>query len=175
MALQGVLRKDPATGMHLADRVRARKAIIRWLRSVTEAGATPIPLAKLAKEEGISFRRLTKILQEDERLQESVFGGMEQRAQLALMTAVSRGETYLHEEHVDPKEARQWAEFFARFIGGQFRARQGPSVVVLANLIPELPPAARHIQARVLEAPEAPGTTLQKLLGPGEQEETEDA
>ena len=161
MALQGVLRPNPKTGLYMADQMKARRVLIEWFRALAEGQETN--LHELAKANHTSLRRLKIVLKKDEALKDAVLGGLTQEAQLGLTAALARGFRYVQETESDVKEVRQWAEFFAKFSGGGFDAKNRPPVLILQQLLPDLPPTARSVQARVLD--DDTGDDYSKLTG----------
>jgi len=158
VALQGVLRPSKQTGVYLTTTIRARKALLAWLEALPAR-----TLEEVAREHKFSVSGLRYVLGRDAKLQEEIFTGLDQQAKLGLVAAMHRGLDYVQAGDSDPKEIRQWAEFFARLTGGMFEAKNRQPLVVLQQLIPDLPPAARDIQVRVLSEPES--KSFEALLG----------
>ncbi len=148
----------------MADQIKCRKVLIRWFEALS--GGDDVSLHQLAKDNNTSLQRLKIVLKKDEELKNAVLGGLTEEAKLGLTAALSRGFRYVQDTESDVKEVRQWAEFFAKFAGGGFDAKNRPPLLVLQQLLPQqllpdLPPTARSVQARVLEDDE--GDDYQKL------------
>lgn len=163
MALQGVLRsnRDLGVGMYLVSRRNARRVLVRWLRRLGDGKS--VTLDKVAREEGFSPRKLRRVLRADPKLSEEFLGPLDLEAKLAMRTAVERGLDILTDEETPSTEIRLWTELFAKLLGGGFDARKSAPLLILQQLVPDLPPQARHIQAKVLETKEDKDVSLESL------------
>jgi hypothetical protein len=158
--LQGVVAKD-LTGMHLADRVRARKALVGWIDELAE-GKTDTQLAALAKREGLSLRALRKIMREDENLAKEVFGALNDEARIGLTKALAKGQEFIDRTPGVPgtdaaKEVRAWAVVFAKFLGGSYEraeSQQGGGILNLITNI-QLPAGFKEVPMKVLDNEDA--------------------
>lgn len=149
-------------------RQRALRALVEWMRDLDRGN--PCDITAYAEKHRLSRRDIIRQLQEDEHLRKEIFAPLATEAKIGLRMGVAAGLRALmaSDEDFESKEAgftsrRLWAEFFARLDGGGFEARKAaPPVLILQQLIPDLPPQARVIQARVLEEPEP--ATLEEAL-----------
>lgn len=151
------------------QRQRALRALVEWMKDLDRG--QPADIASYAEKHRLSRRDLVNQLREDEYLRQQVFAPLATEAKLGLRMGVAAGLRALlaiDTEYESTAEAstsrRLWAEFFARLDGGGFEARKAaPPLLILQQLIPDLPPQARAIQVRVLEEPEP--ATLEEALG----------
>ena len=147
--------------MYLATRKKARQVLIRWLNEVTKGGSKRT-LDQVARDSGIKPSRLRRVLRKDAKLQEEFLGPLDVEMRLAMKSAVERGLRVVLDEETPSSEVRLWMELLAKMTGGVFDARNRQPLVLLQQLVPDLPPQAKHIQTRVLN--ESPGDAdLQKL------------
>lgn len=171
----GVRGETPTAGVpkglvRFSQRQRAFRALIEWVRDLDKGN--PADVTAYAEKHRLSKRDLLKVLREDETLRNEVFAPLAAEAEIGVRLGVVAGikalvasdETY--GSAADASTAKRlWAEFFARLNGGSFEARKAaPPVLILQQLIPDLPPQARQIQARVLEEPD-PATLEEALNG----------
>jgi len=151
------------------QRQRALRALVEWMKDLDKG--SPADISTYAAKHRLGRRDLIRLLREDEHLRNEIFTPLATEAKLGLRMGVAAGlRAFLStdEEFGGVAEAstakRLWAEFFARLDGGGFEARKAaPPVLILQQLIPDLPPQARTIQARVLEEPQP--ATLEEALG----------
>lgn len=142
-----------------SKRSRAVKALLRWQRALERGVA--LDIGEAARDHGLSKRQLLKILQEDQKLQDEIFGPLTMEAQAGLQKALIVASEELSNPDAKSGEKVKWAEFLARMVGGGYEKKQAQPIVI-ANLIPELPPAVQHLKARVID--QEPAEKLEDLL-----------
>jgi hypothetical protein len=117
----------PATkesAVTVARRYRALRALSRWARAM--ASGEDANLKEIAKEAGIGYATLIKILKNDSQMQNEVFGGMKIEAKIGVAAAVKAAVNVL-------------TNAGAKLLGiGGFGKRDAPSVVI-TQLIPDIP------------------------------------
>jgi hypothetical protein len=151
----------PARPREARHKWRATKALMGWARDM-ELGAA-MNMAAYAKKQGLSRTRFWRILREDPSISEAVFGGMATQAKAVVARGIIEAWNIVNDPKGDPKEKHRWVELAARLAGGGFDKRAAPQVVI-ANLIPSLPPGYAHIDAaKVIE--HAVVTRMDELLG----------
>lgn len=161
----GIRGETPTAGVpkgliRFSQRQRAFRALIEWVRDLDRG--QPADVTAYAEKHRLSKRDLLKVLREDETLRNEVFAPLAAEAKIGVRLGVAAGIRALvaaDEDYGSAADAstakRLWAEFFARLDGGGFEARKSaPPVLILQQLIPDLPPQARQIQARVLDGPQ---------------------
>lgn len=150
--LKGVLRPNPKTGMYLTAQRQARRVLVDWLKTL--ASGSPRSLHQVAAESGWKPAKLLRVLRKDPKLAEEFFTPLTVEMKAALATAVARGAAIAVSEDTPSQEVRLWAEFFAKHLGGLFQAKNHQPLLVLQQLIPNLPPPAKEIEVKVLSAEE---------------------
>jgi hypothetical protein len=134
------------------------KAILDWTKCV-DAG-TPVPIEEVAKRHRLSKRRLLSIVRKDEMLQEQLFAPMLTEAKMGLKLGMATGLDAVVGD--DPALRLQWTQFFAKMVGGMYQRKDSAPVLILQQLIPDLPAPLRDIQARVIDT--QPAESLTELL-----------
>jgi len=128
----------------------ALRAIIRWEREL--AAGNPARLEDIAKEEGLSKRKLLNIIRTDEDLQKNLFQPAMVEARMGIVKAVRQAYDSIDDENVQSADQRGWAEFLARLVGGAYDKKQAAGGnVIIANLIPQLPPQMQHLRGKVID------------------------
>jgi Mor family transcriptional regulator len=140
-------------------RYRALRAILDWTRCID--GGTPISIEEVAKRHRLSKRKLLNVIRKDEMLQEQLFSPMLTEAKMGLQVGMQAGlEALMHGDTEDAAELRlKWTQFFAKVVGGMYQRRDAAPVLILQQLIPDLPAPMREIQARVIDMPVADSLT----------------
>lgn len=170
----GIKGETPQAGVPMglirfSQRQRAYRALIEWVRDMDRGN--PADVTAYAEKHRLSKRSLLKMIREDETLRNEVFAPIMVEAKIGVRLGVAAGLRALVAQDetfgsgADASTAKRlWAEFFARLDGGGFEARKAaPPVLILQQLIPDLPPQARAIQTVVLEGPQP--ATLEEALG----------
>lgn len=128
---------------------KATRALMEWARDM-ELGV-PRRIDAYAKKQGLSRARFWRILKEDPAISEAVFGGMATQAKAVVARGIMEAWRIVNDDTVDPKEKHRWVELAARLAGGGFDKREAPQLLI-ANLIPSLPPGYQYIdKAKVIE------------------------
>jgi hypothetical protein len=130
----------PATkesAVTVARRYRALRALSRWARAM--ASGEDANLKEIAKEAGIGYATLIKILKNDSQMQNEVFGGMKIEAKIGVAAAVKAAVNVLTNAGARDLDKQRWAALLAKLLGiGGFGKRDAPSVVI-TQLIPDIP------------------------------------
>ena len=142
------------TAIALLGRKRAAlRAIIQWERDLSKGKVTS--LEDIARNEGLSKRRLLNVIRNDEGLQKELFEPAMVEARLGLIKAVRQAYVSIDDQDVQAADQRGWAEFLAKLLGGAYDKKQAAGTnLIIANLIPQLPPQLAHLSAQVVEARE---------------------
>jgi hypothetical protein len=134
----------------LARRRAALRAVIRWERELSKGNCAD--LAEIGKEEGLSKRKLLNTIRQDEELQKQLFQPAMVEAKMGLVKAVRQAYHSIDDPDVQSGDQRGWAEFLARLIGGQYEKKQAVGGnLIIANLIPQLPPNLAHLEGRIVD------------------------
>ncbi len=152
---------SPKELVTIARQRNALLALSDWLDDLDEGVASDVGV--YAKRHNLTKRQFLKVIRENPRMAENLFGDTMTECKLGITKAVSLGIQYLHDERtvrtrdgelevaVSPAEQRRWAEFLAKLVGGAYEARKTEVNLTLAALVPELAPSLKEIEHRVVE------------------------
>jgi len=152
MALRPRARRNPkptrgaGRAVLSPQKVRALRAFTDWVRALEDEPSAR--LADFAHAKGLHTRTVWKHVHGTPSVAKTLVEGVTHQAQQGLVQALQRGLRQVEEMPLKPSDLRAWAEFFAKYTHGGFRAdgsgSAGGKVEVSVNVgVPA------HVRARL--------------------------
>lgn len=158
MSLRPIGRRHPKAGALSPQKIRALRAFTNWMRALEENPRQK--LASFAREQGVTSKTVWRYVHATPSVAETFVSGVMRSAQQGLAMAIQRGIEDLSREPVEGEEgevvetvsttdALRWAEFFAKYVHGNFTKGApgeagGSGVNVTINV-----GAPAHVRARL--------------------------
>jgi hypothetical protein len=155
------VREGPKDLVAISQSNRAVKVLLSWLRGL-DAGRSDA-LEDACRKHRLPKRTLLRVLKKDPTIQEKVLGPQMEEIALAIQQGVTTASRVLEDPEAPLAERRMWLEVLLRLKGGKYeRGEGGPNLLI--NLIPQLPPGMKEVEARVLDGKSDPDECLEDLL-----------
>ena len=163
MALHGVVVPNPVNRGYLSQRWKAIRALKSWTRHCAEGGTETLEEHARQGNFRISARVIRRVLRDDPQVHGEIFGELTTEAKLGLKRVLDQLNAQLSAGDLPAAVLIRMGEFFAKYAGDMFTAKEasaGAGVAISINLPPDARTEPIRIEA-VQKAKESLGGYLE--------------